>query len=145
MEKYEKHINYQIVNISRSDDALDVKNDKVKDVMFSFFPYLSLDEKKQFATAILVAQFLNKDESPLSNELSVYVTFKFSKGLPIIKDNAGEAKIQNHDDLLSIFDTTIGIFRGVLFEWLKGSFLQHPLPMVDMEDFLKNLRITFSK
>lgn len=146
MEKYEAKNNYQIVEISRSNDSLSVEADRVPDdVMLSFLPYLVLDVKNLIATTILTSQFVKKDETPLTNELIVRVTYKFTGNLPIVQDGADKVKIQNYEDLLSIFDTSIGIFRGLLFEWLKDSILQHPLPAINIEEFLKGLRISFSK
>ena len=146
MEKYEAKNDYQIVEISRSKDSLSVKADSVPDdVMLSFLPYLVLDVKNLIATTILTSQFVRKDETPLTNELVVHVTYKFLEKLPIEQDGGDKVKIQNYEDLLSIFDTSIGTFRGILFEWLKDSSLQHPLPAINIEEFLKGLRISFSK
>lgn len=146
MEIYEAKNNYQIVNIARSKESLSINIDgALVDVMLSFLPYLILNTKDNKATTILTSQFVQKDETPISNELVVRVTYQFSGSLPIVQDGAEKVKIQNYEDLLSIFDTSIGIFRGILFEWLKGSSLQHPLPAVNIEEFLKGLRISFSK
>lgn len=146
MEKYDANNNYQIVNISRSNDSLFVKADDVNvDVMLSFLPLLVLDAKNKIAITILTSQFVKRDDTPFTNELVVRVTYKFSESLPIIQNGSDKVKIQNYEDLLSIFDTSIGIFRGILFEWLNGSNLQHPLPVINIEEFLKGLRISFSK
>lgn len=146
MELYEAKNNFQIVNISRSEDALSIKTEDVlADIMLSFLPYLVLNVKNNVATTILTSQFTKKDKTPITNELVVRVTYKFSKDLPVVQDGIDKVKIHNYEDLLSIFDTSIGIFRGILFEWLKGSRLQHPLPAVKMEEFLEGLRISFSK
>lgn len=146
MELYEAKNNYQIVNISRSGDALSIKTEDVlADIMLSFLPYLVLNVKNKVATTILTSQFTKKDKTPITNELVVRVTYKFSKDLPVVQDGIDKVKIHSYEDLLSIFDTSIGIFRGILFEWLKGSRLQHPLPAVKMEEFLEGLRISFSK
>lgn len=146
MEIYDENNNYQIVNISRSNDSLSIKTDDVLvDVMLSFLPYLVLNVKNKVATTILTSQFTRKDKTPITNELVVRVTYKFPKDLPIVQDGIDKVKIQNYEDLLSIFDTSIGVFRGVLFEWLRGSRLQHPLPAVNMEEFIEGLRISFSK
>jgi len=146
MEIYEAKNNYQIVNIARSKESLSINKDgALVDVMLSFSPYLILNTKDNKATTILTSQFVQKDETPISNELVVRVTYQFSESLPIAQDGTEKVKIQNYEDLLSIFDTSIGIFRGILFEWLEGSSLQHPLPAVNIEDFLKGLRISFSK
>jgi hypothetical protein len=146
MEIYKEKNSYHIVSISRSGDTLSVKADDVKtDVMLALMPFLILDIKKNIAITILKSQFVKKDETPISNELVVQVTYKFNQNLPIIQDGNDKVKINNYEDLLGIFDTSIGIFRGILFEWLKGSSLQHPLPAVNIEEFLKDLRISFSK
>lgn len=146
MEKYENNNNYQIVSISRSNDPLKILTDQVpSEVKFSFLPYLTIDEKDKIVTSTLSSQFIQTDNSPLTNELIVRVSFMFAKSLPILKDGADKVKIQSYKDLLSIFDTAIGTFRGILFEWLKGSSLQQPLPPVDVEEFMKGLRISFSK
>lgn len=146
MEIYEAKNNYQIVDISRSTDPLSVKADDAHvDILLSFLPYLVLNVKDKVATTILTSQFTKKDKTPITNELVVRVTYKFSKDLPVVQDGIDKVKIHNYGDLLSIFDTSIGIFRGILFEWLKGSSLQHPLPAVKMEEFLEGLRISFSK
>jgi hypothetical protein len=146
MEIYEAKNNYQIVNIARSKESLSINKDgALVDVMLSFLPYLILNTKDNKATTILTSQFVQKDETPISNKLVVRVTYQFSESLPIAQDGTEKVKIQNYEDLLSIFDTSIGIFRGILFEWLEGSSLQHPLPAVNIEEFLKGLRISFSK
>lgn len=146
MEIYEAKNNYQIVDIMRSQESLSVKTDiNDADVMLSMLPYLVLEIKNKNAITILTSQFVKKDETPLTNELIVRVTYKFTEELPIVQDGADKVKIQNYEDLLSIFDTSIGIFRGLLFEWLKDSSLQHPLPLVNIEDFVKGLRISFSQ
>ena len=146
MERYGTKNNYLIINITRSKDSLSVNGDNIEDdVMFSLLPYLVLDVKNKIATTILTSKFVKKDDMPLTNELVVRVAYKFSENLPIVQNGVDKVKIQNYEDLLSIFDTTIGIFRGILFEWLKGSSLQHPLPVIDIEEFIKGLRISFSK
>jgi hypothetical protein len=146
MERYEAKNNYQIVDIMWSQESLSVKADNNgADVMLSMLPYLILEIKNKNAITILTSQFVKKDETPLTNELIVRVTYKFTEDLPIIQDGADKVKIQNYEDLLSIFDTSIGIFRGLLFEWLKGSSLQRPLPLVNIEEFVKGLRISFSQ
>lgn len=145
MEIYEAKNDYQIVNISRSKESLSINKDEtLVDVMLSFLPYLVLNTKDNKATTILTSQFVQKDGSPISNELVVRVIYQFSGSLPIAQNGAEKVKIQNYKDLLSIFDTSIGIFRGILFEWLQGSSLQHPLPAVNIEEFLKGLKISFS-
>lgn len=145
MERYEAKNTYQIVKISRSSELLSVKDNDVNDVMLSFTPYLILDTKNNVATTILTSQFVKKDKTPLTNELTVHVTYKFSGDLPIIQDSDVQVKIQHYEDLISIFDTSVGLFRGILFEWLGDSILQHPLPAINIEEFLKELRISFSK
>jgi hypothetical protein len=146
MERYKAKTEYQIVDISRSNDSLSIKRDNVLDDVKLFFqPYLVLDSNNLIATTILTSQFVGKDESPFTNELTVRVVYKYLENLPLSPNGADKVKINNYENLVSMFDTSIGIFRGILFEWLKGSSLQHPLPAVDIERFLKGLRISFSK
>ena len=146
MEIYEAQNNYKIVDISRSSESLSEKNDDLRDeVMLSFLPYLILDVENKVATTILTSQFVKKDNTPLTNKLVVHVTYKFNEELPLVQVGIDKVKILNYEDLLSIFDTSIGVFRGILFEWLKNSRLQQPLPAVNIEEFLKELRISFSK
>lgn len=146
MEKYEEQNSYQIVGIIRSPDELSIQPDKtVQEVKFLFAPNLILKKAEQLAIVILSSQFILNDDSPLTNELVVQVTFKFNSELPVIQDGDDKAKITNHEDLLSVFDTSIGIFRGILFEWLGESNLQHPLPLVDIKEFVKGLKVSFSK
>lgn len=146
MEIYEAQNNFTIVKISRSSETLVANTNETNvDVKLSLTPYLILDEKEQIATAVLSSQFLKKDDTPLSNELVVRISYKFSNGLPLKQSGDDKVKVHNYEDLLSIFDTAIGIFRGILFEWLNGSYLQHPLPLVDIEEFVKGLRVSFSK
>ncbi len=146
MEKYKVKAEYQIVDISRSNDSLSIRKDNaIGDVKLLFQPYLVLDSQNLIATTILSSQFVGKDESPITNELTVRVAYKYFENLPVSPNGTNKIKINNYSSLVSMFDTSIGIFRGVLFEWLKGSNLQHPLPAVDIESFLKGLRITFSK
>lgn len=146
MERYETQNNYEIVNISRSADCLSLRDGKESEgVKFLFLPFLVLDNDEKIATAILTSRFIDENDKPISNELTVQMVFKFSGDLPIVREGEEKVKIQNYADLLSIFDTTIGAFRGILHEWLKGSSLQQPLPFVDIEEFVKDLRISFSK
>ena len=146
MERYEANIDYQIVHISRSNEPLSMKEDNDGEgVSLVFLPYILLDAKNNIATTVLTAQFIGKDKSPITNELSVHITYRFSDSLPILKDKDDKIKISSQKDLISIFDTSIGVFRGVLFEWLKDSKLQHPLPIVDIRGFLKGLKYSFSK
>lgn len=146
MEKYSKNNNYMIVNISRSSDALSIKSTQVeKDVNFLLLPYLVVNSNENLATVILTSQFIDENDIPLSNELTVKITYKFFHDLPIALDGKQNINIQNYPDLLSIFDTIVGTFRGILFEWLKDSPLQRPLPFVDIEELIKDLRISFSK
>lgn len=144
MERYEEKNNYQIVAISRSNDSLSIEDNNHDGVILSFLPYLILNVKEKKATTILTSQFFKKDKTSLTNELVVHVTYKFSEDLPIKQNDSDKVIIQSYKDLLSIFDTSIGIFRGILFEWLKGSSLQHPLPVINIKEFLKGLRISFS-
>lgn len=144
--KSKVHNSFQIVNISRSSDSLSIKEDKVpEEVKFSLLPYLILNIKESIATVILSSQFVNKKGIAFSNELIVQVIFKFEKKLPITQGEKDTVKIQNYEELLSIIGITVGTFRGILYEWLKGSQLQHPLPYIDIEEFIKGLRISFSK
>lgn len=146
MEKYEGQDNYQIVNISRSQETLSIKLDDMRDgIKLQLLPYLLLNKDEKLATAVLTSQFTNADNQPISNELIVKILYKFNTDLPISQDGVEKVKVQNYADLLSIFDTAIGILRGVLFEWLQGSSLQQPLPFVEIEEFVKDIRISFSK
>lgn len=146
MKKYKAHNSFQIVNISRSSDALSLNVDKVpEEVKFSLLPYLILNIKESIVTVILSSQFINKDKKALSNELNVQIIFKFVNKLPIIQEGKDSIKIQNYEELLSIVNIAVGTFRGILYEWLKGSQLQQPLPYIDIEEFIKGLRISFSK
>lgn len=145
MERYENESSYKIANISRSKELLSINSDNEnKDVKFSLMPFLILDEKNSVATTVLKSQFFKKDNSPLSNELTLQVDYKFSDCLPIVPDGQDKVKIHNYEDLLAIFDTSIGMFRGILFDWLQDSDLQYPLPFVDIENFIKGLRVSFS-
>ena len=70
MKKYKAHNSFQIVNISRSSDALSLNVDKVpEEVKFSLLPYLILNVKESIVTVILSSQFVNKDEKALSLSL----------------------------------------------------------------------------
>ena len=146
MEKYEGQDNYQIVNISRSQETLSIKLDDMRDgIKLQLLPYLLLNKDEKLATAVLTSQFTNADNQPISNELIVKILYKFNTDLPISQDGVEKVKVQNYADLFSIFDTAIGILRGILFEWLQGSSLQQPLPFVEIEEFVKDIRISFSK
>lgn len=146
MEKYEGQDNYQIVNISRSQETLSIKLDDMRDgIKLQLLPYLLLNKDEKLATAVLTSQFTNADNQPISNELIVKILYKFNTDLPISQDGTEKVKVQNYADLLSIFDTAIGVLRGILFEWLQGSSLQQPLPFIEIEEFVKDIRISFSK
>ncbi|MCH5307645.1 MAG: hypothetical protein J1E37_06140 [Prevotella sp.] len=146
MERYETSSNYQIMRIIRSDEPLSMKKDNGEDdVTLLLIPYITLDVKNNTATTILKSQFVMRDENPITNELIVNITYKFQNDIPVVKDGNSKIKIANSKDLFSIFDTSIGIFRGILYEWLKGSSLQQPLPLINMGEFLKELKYSFSK
>ena len=146
MERYEVQNNYKIVNISRSPDALSIKSENpAKEIRLRISPFLVLDAEKKLVTAILSSCFVSESNDLISNELTVKIIYEFLCDLPVARDGDEKVKIQNYADLLSVFDTTIGTFRGILFEWLKKSSLQRPLPFIDIEEFIKDLRISFSK
>lgn len=121
------------------------KDNGEDDVTLLLIPYITLDVKNNTATTILKSQFVMRDENPITNELIVNITYKFQNDIPVVKDGNSKIKIANSKDLFSIFDTSIGIFRGILYEWLKGSSLQQPLPLINMGEFLKELKYSFSK
>ena len=62
-----------------------------------------------------------------------------------IKLNDGKIEVTDFGMIISMFDTTIGAFRGVFFDWLKNSPFLKPLPLVDLDDFLRNLNVSFVK
>lgn len=145
MKKEKSKGTFQIVSISRSADSLYLKDDKVSEnIKFSLDSYLSLKPNEHLAIVILSSLFFNEKEEPITNELNVQLVFHFENDLPIVEDN-GSAIVKNYEELIMIMDISVGTYRGILYEWLKGSELQQPLPCIDIEEFINGLKISFSK
>lgn len=133
------------MSISRSADSLYLKDDKVSEnIKFSLDSYLSLKPNEHLAIVILSSLFFNEKEEPITNELNVQLVFHFENDLPIVEDN-GSAIVKNYEELIMIMNISVGTYRGILYEWLKGSELQQPLPCIDIEEFINGLKISFSK
>lgn len=145
MKKEKSKGTFQIVSISRSADSLYLKDDKVSEnIKFSLDSYLSLKPNEHLAIVILSSLFFNEKEEPITNELNVQLVFHFENDLPIVEDN-GSAIVKNYEELIMIMNISVGTYRGILYEWLKGSELQQPLPCIDIEEFINGLKISFSK
>ena len=145
MKKEKSKGTFQIVSISRTADSLYLKDDKVSEnIKFSLDSYLSLKPNEHLAIVILSSLFFNEKEEPITNELNVQLVFHFENDLPIVEDN-GSAIVKNYEELIMIMNISVGTYRGILYEWLKGSELQQPLPSIDIEEFINGLKISFSK
>ena len=145
MKKEKSKGTFQIVSISRTADSLYLKDDKVSEnIKFSLDSYLSLKPNEHLAIVILSSLFFNEKEEPITNELNVQLVFHFENDLPIVEDN-GSAIVKNYEELIMIMNISVGTYRGILYEWLKGSELQQPLPCIDIEEFINGLKISFSK
>lgn len=148
MEKYNqsKLGKYRIATISRSKNDLSILSEKLPDEMrFSFLPYLIVNSKKKALTTLLTGQFLDEKERPLTNQLAFQIEYQIDGNMPICLNENNVLQVDNSEMITALFDTAIGAFRGVLFEWLKGSSLQRPLPLVDLGDFLSHLQVSFTK
>lgn len=148
MEKYDSGNKrpFQIVGMSHSIEDFHLTTSNYPDeVRFSFLPFLIVDTEKSIAAPVLKAVFIDSDNSPISNEFSFQVVFKFEERLPVCLNKQNQVDVANFNDLVAIFDTTIGAFRGVFFDWLKDTKLQRPLPFVDVPDFIKALKVSFVK
>ena len=147
MEKYNSPngASYRILSISRTKENLSILSEKLPDEMkLSFLPYLVVDSKKKIVSAILTGQFLDAAEKPLTNQLAFRMDFQIQGEMPIALTDKKVIKVIDNNMIVSIFDTTVGAFRGILFEWLLNSELQKPLPLVNLNDFLNKVQVSFS-
>jgi hypothetical protein len=147
MEKYNSPNggSYRILSISRTKENLSILSEKLPDEMkLSFLPYLVVDSKKKIVSAILTGQFLDAAEKPLTNQLAFRMDFQIQGEMPIALTDKKVIKVIDNNMIVSIFDTTVGAFRGILFEWLLNSELQKPLPLVNISDFLNKVQVSFS-
>lgn len=147
MEKYNSPNggSYRILSISRTKENLSILSEKLPDEMkLSFLPYLVVDSKKKIVSAILTGQFLDAAEKPLTNQLAFRMDFQIQGEMPIALTDKKVIKVIDNNMIVSIFDTTVGAFRGILFEWLLNSELQKPLPLVNLNDFLNKVQVSFS-
>ena len=147
MEKYNSPNggSYRILSISRTKENLSILSEKLPDEMkLSFLPYLVVDSRKKIISAILTGQFLDAAEKPLTNQLAFRMDFQIQGEMPIALTDKKMIKVNDNNMIVSIFDTTVGAFRGILFEWLLNSELQKPLPLVNLNDFLNKVQVSFS-
>lgn len=147
MEKYNNPNGgtYRILSISRTKENLSILSEKLPDEMkLSFLPYLVVDSKKKIISAILTGQFLDASEKPLTNQLAFRMNYQIQGEMPIALTDKKTIKVNDNNMIVSIFDTTVGAFRGILFEWLLNSELQKPLPLVNLNDFLNKVQVSFS-
>lgn len=147
MEKYNSPNggSYRILSLSRTKENLSILSEKLPDEMkLSFLPYLVVDSKKKIVSAILTGQFLDAAEKPLTNQLAFRMDYQIQGEMPIALTDKKVIKVIDNNMIVSIFDTTVGAFRGVLFEWLLNSELQKPLPLVNLNDFLNKVQVSFS-
>ena len=147
MEKYNSPNGgtYRILSISRTKENLSILSEKLPDEMkLSFLPYLVVDSRKKIISAILTGQFLDAAEKPLTNQLAFRMDYQIQGEMPIALTDKKVIKVIDNNMIVSIFDTTVGAFRGILFEWLLNSELQKPLPLVNLNDFLNKVQVSFS-
>ena len=147
MEKYNSPngASYRILSISRTKENLSILSEKLPDEMkLSFLPYLVVDSRKKIISAILTGQFLDAAEKPLTNQLAFRMDYQIQGEMPIALTDKKMIKVNDNNMIVSIFDTTVGAFRGILFEWLLNSELQKPLPLVNLNDFLNKVQVSFS-
>lgn len=146
MEKYNspKGGTYRILSISRTKENLSILSEKLPDEMkLSFLPYLVIDNKKRIISVILTGQFLDAKEKPLTNQLAFRMDYLIQGEMPVSLSEKKEIQVSDNNIIVALFDTTVGAFRGVLFEWLMNSELQKPLPLVNLNDFLNKVQVSF--
>lgn len=144
MERFKTESKYLINNISHSNEALSIISKPTsEEVLLTFMPQLYVNEAKKSLSSILTAYFVDENDHQITNRFLFRMDFLLKDENPI-RLNDGKVDVSDFGVIVSLFDTTIGAFRGVFFEWLKDSPLQRPLPIVDLEDFLKNLNVSFS-
>lgn len=145
MERFKTESRYIIKGISRSDDTFNlIANSTSENVLLTFMPQLFVNEAEKVLSPMLTAYFVDEKEQVISSKLLFRMDFIVKNGMPIKLDKE-KIEVIDFGVIISMFDTTIGAFRGVFFEWLKDSPLLKPLPLVDLEDFLKNLEVSFIK
>ena len=134
-----------IKSILRSDDAFNlITKSAPAIVLLTFMPRLFVNEEKKVISPMLTAYFVDEQENEISSKLLFRMDFHVHNDMPI-NLNEGKMEVTDFGMIVTMFDTTIGTFRGVFFEWLKESPFQKPLPLVDLEAFLKNLNVSFVK
>ena len=145
MERFKTDSKYIIKGIARSDEAFSlISKPASDDVLLTFVPRLFIDEVGKVFSPTLTAYFVDEKEQEISNKLLFRMDFLVKDKLPI-KLNRGKMEVADFGMIITMFDTTIGAFRGIFFEWLKDSPFQKPLPIIDLDDFLKNLNVSFVK
>ena len=145
MERFKTDSEYMIKNISHSDDAFNlIAKPASENVMLTFLPQLFVNEEKKVLSPMLTAYFVDEKEQDISSKFLFRMDFLVKNDMPI-KLNEGKIEVTDFGVIITMFDTTIGAFRGVFFEWLKGRQFLNPLPLVDLDDFLKNLNVSFIK
>ena len=145
MERYKTDSKYMIESISHSDGAFSLIHQPASEnVLLTFMPRLFVNEESKVLSPVLTAFFVDEKEHEISTKLLFRMDFLVKNDLPI-KINDGKIEVTDFGMIISMFDTTIGAFRGVFFDWLRDSPFLKPLPLVDLDDFLRNLNVSFVK
>lgn len=145
MEFYnEDHKNeLTILNIDSSEPhsfADDMEDGKMR---LKFSPLFIIDTEKEVYAVRISLQFLSaKDEKPLAAPAKVMVSFKTKEFGTIFEIKQDKIEAKNLDLMFTMFDTTIGIMRGVLFEQTKKTPLEGMvLPFIELNRFINESKV----
>lgn len=137
---------FEILQMHRSKESLKLTDEvPIEQVKFALLPLVIFDESNNLSSVVLTSLFTDGDGRKIANDLSVTITYKFLRELPVKRDDNNGIVITNYADFLAMLETSVDSFRGVLFEWLNGSLLQRPMPILKLSTFLRDLRMSFSK
>lgn len=113
MERFKTESRYIIKGISRSDDTFNlIANSTSENVLLTFMPQLFVNEAEKVLSPMLTAYFVDEKEQVISSKLLFRMDFIVKNGMPIKLDKE-KIEVIDFGVIISMFDTTIGAFRGV--------------------------------
>lgn len=145
MEFYnEDHKNELIIlNIDSSEphsfsDEMEEGNMKLQ-----FTPLFIIDIEKEIYAVKITLQFLSaKEEKLLASPVKIVVSFKTKEFGTIFAIEQDKIEAKDLDMMFTMFDTAIGIMRGVLFEQTKNTPLEGMvLPFIELNRFINEAKV----